>query len=248
MHGRAVVALTSLRAQDRLLDRQAANSIRQQIVIGAMPPGHRLVEVTLAGELEVSRGTIRSALSLLANEGLVRQVAFTRWEVAGASDREAWELYTLRAALEGLAARLAAQRATEAERAGLRRAFGELEAAVRGDRHEDATDADFLIHHTIAAMSGHRRLIEEHAKLLLQVRFQMTHIGFTPRNYDDLVEDHRALIEAVASGDAARAEHLAREHNAIEVERLQTRIAEAGTADDERSDPTTIQKGEREND
>jgi DNA-binding transcriptional MocR family regulator len=63
-----VVALTSLKAQDRLLDRQAANSIRQQIVIGAMPPGHRLVEVTLAGELEVSRGTIRSALSLLAND------------------------------------------------------------------------------------------------------------------------------------------------------------------------------------
>ena len=234
------MALTSLKAQDRLLDRQAASSIRQQIVIGAMPPRHRLVEVALAGELEVSRGTIRSALSLLANEGLVRQVAFTRWEVASASDREAWELYTLRAALEGLAARLAATMASDAERAELRGVFATLEAAVRDGRHEDATDADFAIHHTIAEMSGHRRLIGEHARLLLQVRFQMTHIGFMPRDYGALVEDHRALTEAVAGGDAARAERLAREHNAAEVERLQARIAAA------ESESKTNQTGERD--
>jgi DNA-binding GntR family transcriptional regulator len=76
----------------------------------------------------------------------------------------------------------------------------------------------------------------------------MTHIGFTPRNYDDLVEDHRALIEAVARGDAARAEHLAREHNAIEVERLQSRIAEAQSGDGNKTKVKTIQTGEREND
>lgn len=243
-----MVALKSLKAQDRLLDRQAANSIREQIVTGAMPPGHRLVEVALAGGLGVSRGTIRSALSLLANEGLVRQVAFTRWEVADASDREAWELYTLRAALEGLAARLAAAIASGEQRAELRRAFDALEAAVREDRRADATDADFRIHRTIVEMSGHRRLIAEHGRLLLQVRFQMTHIGFSPRNYADLVEDHRALTEAVATGDAARAERLAREHNASEVERLQARIA---TAANDREDPgaepvlTTNQQGER---
>ncbi len=130
----------------------------------------------------------------------------------------------------------------------LRRAFDALETAVREDRRADATDADFRIHRTIVEMSGHRRLIADHGRLLLQVRFQMTHIGFSPRNYADQVEDHRALTEAVAGGDATLAERLAREHNASEVDRLQARIA---AAESKREDPgvepvlTTNQQGER---
>lgn len=212
--------LTSLKTQERLLDRQAANSIRQQIVNRTMPPGHRLLEAVLARELEVSRGTIRSALMQLSNEGLVRQVAFTKWEVAPASVEEAWELYTLRSALEGLAASLAAQYASPAERDGLSRVFAELEAAANADQREAAADADFKLHKTIVAMSGHKRLIRDHERIILQVRFQMTHIGFAPRETKDLIDDHRALTEAVLKGDVARAEQLARTHNSAEVKRL----------------------------
>ncbi|MEP0321142.1 GntR family transcriptional regulator [Bauldia litoralis] len=212
--------LTSLKTQERLLDRQAANSIRQQIVNRTMPPGHRLLEAVLARELEVSRGTIRSALMQLSNEGLVRQVAFTKWEVAPASVEEAWELYTLRSALEGLAASLAAQYASPAERDGLSRVFAELEAAANADQREAAADADFKLHKTIVAMSGHKRLIRDHERIILQVRFQMTHIGFAPRETRDLIDDHRDLTEAVLKGDAARAEQLARTHNSAEVKRL----------------------------
>lgn len=212
--------LTSLKTQERLLDRQAANSIRQQIVNRTMPPGHRLLEAVLARELEVSRGTIRSALMQLSNEGLVRQVAFTKWEVAPASVEEAWELYTLRSALEGLAASLAAQYASPAERDGLSRVFAELEVAANADQREAAADADFKLHKTIVAMSGHKRLIRDHERIILQVRFQMTHIGFAPRETRDLIDDHRDLTEAVLKGDAARAEQLARTHNSAEVKRL----------------------------
>lgn len=213
-------ALSSLKTQERLLDRQAANSIRQQIVNGTMPPGHRLLEAVLSRELEVSRGTIRSALMQLTNEGLVQQVAFTKWEVAKASPREAWELYTLRAVLEGMAAGLAARYATKEQREELSQIFAQLESAVHANEREAATDADFALHRAIVSMSGHKRLIREHERLILQVRFQMFHIGFSPRNYDDLIDDHRALTEAVVSGDAARAEELARNHNTAEVERL----------------------------
>lgn len=222
-----MTSLASLKTQDRLLDRQAANSIRQQIVNGTMPPSHRLLEAVLARELEVSRGTIRSALMQLSNEGLVRQVAFTKWEVAEASPSEAWELYTLRAALEGLAANLAAQRATGVEREDLDRVWRELETAVEADQREAATDADFKLHKTIVAMSGHDRLIREHDRLILQVRFQMTHIGFTPRNYNDLIDDHRLLTQAVVEGDIERAEQLARSHNSREIAKLLAARTEA---------------------
>ncbi|WP_223478989.1 GntR family transcriptional regulator [Oricola indica] len=215
-----MVALESLKTQDRLLDRQAASSIRRQIVSGMMPPGHRLLETELARNLEVSRGTIRSALMQLTSEGLVCQVAFTKWEVAPASVHEAWELYTLRAVLEGLGARLAAERATPASRTQLAKAFSELEKAAKAGNREAIVDADFNLHRTVIGMSGHGRLIQQHERLIQQVRFQMTHIGLTARDYHHLLEDHRALKDAVASGDADKAEQLARTHNSAEVERL----------------------------
>lgn len=215
-----MVALESLKTQDRLLDRQAANSIRRQIVNGTMPPGHRLLETELARNLEVSRGTIRSALMQLTAEGLVSQVAFTKWEVAPASVHEAWELYTLRAVLEGLAARLAAERATPASRAQLEKAFGELEKAANAGNRDAIVDADFNLHRVLVGMSGHKRLIQQHEKLIQQVRFQMTHIGLTARDYHHLLEDHRALKDAVANGDAEKAAQLAETHNSAEVERL----------------------------
>lgn len=215
-----MVALESLKTQDRLLDRQAANSIRRQIVNGTMPPGHRLLETELARNLEVSRGTIRSALMQLTAEGLVCQVAFTKWEVAPASVHEAWELYTLRAALEGLAARLAAERATPASRAQLEKAFAELEKAANAGNRDAIVEADFNLHRVLVGMSGHNRLIQQHEKLIQQVRFQMIHIGLTARDYHHLLEDHRALKDAVASGDAEKAAQLAETHNSAEVERL----------------------------
>src|SRR4051794_41941095 len=106
--------IARLQVDKRRLDRQAADSIRDHILTGLLPAGARLVETQLALEIGVSRGTVRAALAQLAHEGLVRQVAFTRWLVPETSVVDAWELYTLRGALEGLGARLAAERADAA--------------------------------------------------------------------------------------------------------------------------------------
>lgn len=232
-----MVALESLKTQDRLLDRQAASSIRRQIVNGTMPPGHRLLESELARNLEVSRGTIRSALMQLTAEGLVSQVAFTKWEVAPASVHEAWELYTLRAALEGLAARLAAERATPESRARLEEAFADLEKAAKAGAREAIMDADFNLHRVLVGMSGHGRLVQEHEKLIQQVRFQMTHIGLTARDFHHLLEDHRALKNAIAKGDVELAGQLAENHNSAEVERLLAEAASEKSAKAAREKP-----------
>lgn len=230
-------ALESLKSQDRLLDRQAANSIRRQIVNGGMPPEHRLLETELARTLEVSRGTIRSALMQLMAEGLVRQVAFTKWEVAPASKHEAWELYTLRAALERLAAGLAAKRADAENSKPLEAAFAHLEAAARKGIAEDIIDADFELHKALVELSGHHRLVQEHGKLIQQVRFQMTHIGLTARDFHSLLEDHRALKDAIISGDGNRASDLAESHNSAEVARLLAAVAEEKAAKESRESP-----------
>src|SRR5437667_10556847 len=58
----------------RSLDHRVADILRQQILSGALPPGHRLVETALAESLTISRGTLRAALRALTHEGLVAQV------------------------------------------------------------------------------------------------------------------------------------------------------------------------------
>ena len=222
--------LTSLKAEKRQLDRRAADHIRSHILGGIFPANSRLLETQLSEELEVSRGTVRSALAQLAGEGLVKQVAFTRWEVSGSSKTDAWEIYTLRGVLEGLGARLAAANVTPEDAARLRTICGELLRAVREGRFQDATDIDFDLHVAIIALARHRRLAEQHKLIMHQVRFHMVQSDFLPSDYDALVDEHENLIEAVIAGEAERAEVLARSHNEAEVRQLTALLQAAGSA------------------
>jgi DNA-binding GntR family transcriptional regulator len=220
------MALASLKSEKRLLDRQAADRIRSHILDGTLPASARLLETQLSEELEVSRGTVRSALAVLTREGLVQQVAFTRWQVAATSPRDAWELYTLRAALEGLAAHMAAEHVTAADGKALRATGAELKRAVTAGRLQDVIDIDFRLHGEIVALAHHRRLAEQHTYLMQQVRFHMVHSGFFPKDYSALVDEHAALIDAVIGKDAALAEKLAKSHNEAEVRLLSAFVAE----------------------
>ena len=218
--------LTSLKTEKRLLDRQAADLIRNHILKGVLGAGARLLETQLSEQLEVSRGTVRAALAVLARERLVQQVAFTRWQVSESTPRDAWELYTLRAVLEGLAAQLAAANVTPVDAKRLRATVAELTRAVRDGRLEDVTDVDFRLHQEIVALAHHKRLAEQHGDIMKQVRFHMVHSGFFPKDYSALVDEHSALIEAVIAKDGPRAERLARGHNETEVKLLEAHAEE----------------------
>lgn len=224
-----MTALESLKAEHRLLDRRAADSIRSQILNGVLPAGSRLLETPISEQLEVSRGTVRAALAVLTREGLVEQVAFTRWQVSETSPRDAWELYTLRGAIEGLGARLAVANITEADERWLRATLAELVTAAKEKRYQDVVDIDFRLHKEIIEVAHHRRLAEQHAFLMQQVRFHMVHSGFYPKDYGALVDEHAALINAVAARDADLAEKLARSHNETEVQMLSAFVEQSAS-------------------
>ncbi len=67
--------------------------------------------------------------------------------------------------------------------------------------------------------------------ILHQVRFHMVQSGFLPKDYDELIADHKQLIEAVIAGDADRAEKLARSHNEGEVKLLTASLLQANPSD-----------------
>jgi len=218
----------------RSLDRKAADILREQILNGVLPPGHRLVETSLASQLEVSRGTLRAALRALHHEALVDQVAYTKWMVPELSERDAWELYTLRGTLEGLAAGLAARNRTAESMAALHKAFERLTDAVAGERHSDVAEADLALHKTIVAITGHRRLIEQYRLLEQQVRRYILLSNALIVDLTQMVSEHEPIVRAIAAGRGETAERLARAHNAPEVEKaasaLMVRAAEASRA------------------
>ncbi|HEY5798010.1 MAG TPA: GntR family transcriptional regulator [Bosea sp. (in: a-proteobacteria)] len=112
----------------------AAQTLRDAIITGALGPGERLVEATLAKRMGVSRPSIREALSQLAAEKLVTITPNKGPSVAAISWQEAQEIYHVRSMIEGEAAFLFATRAEKDELARMRRALRDFDRAVpKGD-------------------------------------------------------------------------------------------------------------------
>jgi len=199
---------------------EAADRIRDAIFAGVFPPGAPLREVELAASLGVSRGSVREGLARLTSEGLVESEWHKGNRVRALSADDVRELYTLRAALDELAMRLAA--ASPGDFAALDAVVADLVRAV--DRDADATELlalDMRFHDEVYAASGHRRLTEawqgirSQIYLFLLIRIRVGH------DYRGLVvPEHTELVAALRSGDPDRAAALADGHVRGAYERL----------------------------
>jgi len=214
----------------RTLDVQAADVLRAQIAEGRLDAGHRLTEVQLAEEFGLSRGTIRAALKQLVAEGLVSQAPYRGWEVAPISSTDAYELQTLRSSLEGLAAKLAAERLTEESQAELLAAYAELEKACRAGDSRLAAVQDFNLHTTIVRLSGHRRLREHYEMISTHVRRYIFSSDALLRGDMELLDQHRPIVDAIVSRDPVEAEAAACEHNNVEGKRLVAHLVQVENA------------------
>lgn len=192
----------------RRLATDAADLLRDQILAGGLVRGTHLVEARLAGQLNVSRGTVREAFRVLAAEGLIVEGTRRGAFVVSLTGADVREIYDVRAAVEGRAAQLIA-------RAGDASAIEQLDAIVR--RIEDAASTgdvatvrrlDLEFHEQVCALSGNRRL---HDVFLRHVPAVQTLIRYDDRLHSSLetaATQHRPLVEALRSGDpeaAARA-------------------------------------------
>lgn len=197
----------------RSLDVQAADVLRAQILNGSLAPGTRLLEIELSERFNLSRGTIRSALQQLTYEGLVVQFPYRGCAVSGLSSQDAWELYTLRSALESLAAGIAAERITQSQSEQLDAALQQLIKAAQQGHWDEVADADFLLHQAIIQLSDHRRLQQQYKIVEQQIRLYIISCNALNPNLDRIVEEHKRLVEAICSKDAFKAEQIAKEHN-----------------------------------
>lgn len=219
----------SIMISKQSFDVQTANILREMIVTGSLEAGSRLTEAKLTEQFHVSRGTIRAALQKLHNEGLVSQVPYTGWHVIAINAQDAWELHNLRRVLDGLAARLAAERIDPEGAKRLGEAYQRLCRTCEAGDPKDIANADFELHILIVSLSGHRRL-QEHYKLTeQQIRVFIASCDSKFSDYQNIGHRHGTLVEAILSGDADAAERLAKEHNATQGDALINSLREMET-------------------
>ena len=201
------------------------DQLEQDIVTGALRPGERLDEQSLATRFGVSRTPIWEALMQLASAGLVelqpRRGAF----VASLSLKEVIERFEVMAALEATCGALAARRITELERQALVDAH---EACAQRAPGGDADAYYYLnerFHHVIYEACHNTYLAEQARQLHDRLKpYRRLQLRARSRVASSLSE-HQAIVDAILAGDSGRAEQLLRDHILIQGERLTDFIA-----------------------
>jgi DNA-binding GntR family transcriptional regulator len=187
-------------------------TLRHCIVHGELSPGERLRSDALAGELRVSRTPVREALRKLEAEGLVARSPRSGLIVRELTEQDLTEIFYMREALEGMAARLAAENATPSEIADIRDLFEDMEAVHRrGDikaLRKLTGEFQSLVHRA----SHNSRLSQCLKGLQDHVRQIQSSTLFLPGRATHALAEHRALIRALEQRDGDLAEKLAREH------------------------------------
>ncbi|HET7478977.1 MAG TPA: GntR family transcriptional regulator [Rubrobacteraceae bacterium] len=208
-------SLGPLRRAETLSDR-ATDLLRERILAGDFGLGERLVEAKIAKRLEISRGPVREALRQLRAEGLVREEPRRGSFVIDLTIEDVREIYDLRAAIEGRAARLIITSKDLAALDELREILHQLErAADEGDRTL-FTKLDLAFHERLCLLSGngrlHRVFVSYAAVLGLIFRLEVDKIYTSRSSLEDLYGDHEKLFRAIESLDARRAEEACDEH------------------------------------
>jgi DNA-binding GntR family transcriptional regulator len=179
-----------------------ARQVREGIFQGNYPPGSPLRELELARRLNVSQGTVREALRGLEHAGLLSKEANRGSTVTRLTAKQIRERVSLRALLETVAAREAAERMTDQDFSELQTKLSELESAVQSDKYYDAAQADLDFHRYIWQCSGNETL----CKLLELITVPLFAFISILRSQGlqrlvTVVEAHAPLIAALRSRD-----------------------------------------------
>lgn len=208
--------VTPLRkAARRGLADEAADRVREAIFAGHFRPGAPLREVELAASLDISRGSVREGISQLAREGLVRCGWHRPTTVVDVTAEDVTEVYSVRAALDRLAAVTARANATETDLAALDALVADLAKAVRIKAPGPQLLAlDIAFHDRVYAAAGNGRLTEAWHAVRSQVfLFQLQRVSLGHEHYRArVVAEHRELAELIRSGDRERLAQVAEHH------------------------------------
>lgn len=198
----------------RSLADQVSDHLREAILNGQLAPGEPLRESSLAETMGISRGPIRDAMRRLEREGLVivrrNRTAF----VARLSGQDLDEVFSLRNALERLAAQYACRNATDADWAEMQALIDTMDAyTARGITEQEAAELDLRFHDVLYKASKHQRLAGCWSDLrpLIHI-FLLSRSVANPDFRDVIVLGHQQVLDALKQRDENRAVSIVEKH------------------------------------
>jgi DNA-binding GntR family transcriptional regulator len=199
--------------QRRNFSDEVADQLRNSILSLELPPKTVLRQEEIAAKLGISRTPVRQAFTALMQEGWLEPLAASgSVEVVELKDADAKDLYEVRAPLDGLAARLCAERVDQLPMAELEQTLNELEAAAHPFDVRRFTDAHVNFHVSLVNASGNKRLVQT----LFIVKLSMLmlspkHIE-RPERMIESAREHRRILDTIKTGDGDAAERVAVAH------------------------------------
>lgn len=229
------MSISQLDQQPALID-QVHDRLLAAVVDGTLEPGRRLTQDELAVMLGVSRQPVSHAIQVLRRRGLLVDAGKRGVAVAPIDGQRIRDLYQVRAALDGLAAELAATRcrsgeAAHAEVQELKSALaaGSQEARIAADLNFTLlVDADVAFHSALHRLSGNTAIVETVAEQWPHFRRSMRQVLGGPDIARRVWREHAAIFDAVTAGNPSDASRLAREHAARAAEDTVRRLETAG--------------------
>ena len=207
---------------------QVRDAILGEIASGQLGAGERIIQEQIAKTLGVSRQPVQQALLLLRNQGVLRDAPGRGLEVAPLEPDQIKHMYDMRSVIEGLACRLAAE--NNAERAGkLGPALIDAgRKAVASGSVARMVAADLKFHEFIYSLSGNPLVAPAMATHWTHTQRVMGEVLIKDEAPRDIWNQHAAIVDAIARGNAAKAEALARSHITQAADFMVTRMKGKG--------------------
>jgi DNA-binding GntR family transcriptional regulator len=198
--------------QTDTVNAQVLDALRAAVITGELPPGTLHSVQTLATQLGVSRTPVREALIKLAQQGMVRFERNRGVRVLQTSLHDLEEVFALRLLLEVPATRRASQQIDESGRRELRRLYQAMERCARADDEYRMWEHDRRFHLLVLQASGNLRLAEYVDGLRDMVLRRGVSTAGLSRSLDDIVAEHREVLDRIEAGDADGAAEAMRAH------------------------------------
>ncbi len=194
------------------LYQEVAERLRQRIFAHELTPGDWIDEQKLAEQYGISRTPLREALKVLASEGLVDLKPRRGCYVTEISRQDLDDIFPLMAMLEGRCAADAVKRAKSADVKQLAEMHERLEAASREGRIDAFFEANQEFHKRIQELANNRWLLSVIQDLRKVLKLSRLHSLSLEGRLQQSLEEHRAIMAAIKTGDAAKSEKLMYEH------------------------------------
>jgi DNA-binding GntR family transcriptional regulator len=211
-------------------------TLLERIVDGTYDPGQRLKELEIAREFNTSQAPVREALRELEAVGLIETKYYQGSRVRTSSHRELEQAYLIRASLEELAARTAAEE-FKSKTMKLRKIVDKLTMLADRGRWKEYTHYNYLFHRSIIIGSGNSLLLKVWDSLHFEFRTRISLSDRSAHDTERIAREHYQIIDALDSGDGKRAGRILKAHSLMRVKDLrQSRSAHRANSNGELDD------------